>query len=151
MKIHFGLAWSDAVLGRRDFNSELSYGLFADYLKRISHFSPCTAGALKKNLSGTALWLCDTSRNAKALSSEELSRFMGGLLNGGKKELCVAIGGPDGWDAAAIARLKPHLLWSLGPLTLPHELAAVVAAEQVYRAFTILRGLPYHRGHSGNF
>ena len=42
--------------------------------------------------------------------------------------------------------LKPDFMWSFGPQTLPHDLAAVIAAEQVYRAFSILNNLPYHRG-----
>ena len=48
---------------------------------------------------------------------------------------------------ARFIKLRPDLLWSLGPMTLPHELAAIIAAEQIYRAFTILHHLPYHAGH----
>ena len=61
--------------------------------------------------------------------------------------LDIIIGGPDGFSEAAIAAMRPALRWSLGPMTLPHELAAVVAAEQVYRAWSILTRNPYHLGH----
>ncbi len=60
------------------------------------------------------------------------------------RPLAFVIGGSHGLDASLIARATAT--WSLGPLTLPHELARVVVVEQVYRAFTILRGEPYHKG-----
>jgi len=55
------------------------------------------------------------------------------------------VGPADGWSAEA--RNRAQLLLSLGAMTLPHELARVVLAEQVYRACTILAGHPYHSGH----
>jgi 23S rRNA (pseudouridine1915-N3)-methyltransferase len=59
---------------------------------------------------------------------------------------CVlGIGPADGWSGGSLGRAD--LLLSLGPMTLPHELAAVVLAEQVYRATTIWTGHPYHGGH----
>ena len=54
------------------------------------------------------------------------------------------VGGSNGLDPSLLARADSR--WSLGPLTLPHELARVVVFEQLYRAFTILRGEPYHKG-----
>jgi 23S rRNA (pseudouridine1915-N3)-methyltransferase len=57
----------------------------------------------------------------------------------------MAIGPADGWSDTA--RQRADLLLSLGRITLPHQLARVVLAEQVYRAFTILAGHPYHSGH----
>jgi 23S rRNA (pseudouridine1915-N3)-methyltransferase len=57
----------------------------------------------------------------------------------------LAIGPADGWSVAA--RQRADLLVSFGRLTLPHQLARVVLAEQVYRALTILAGHPYHTGH----
>jgi 23S rRNA (pseudouridine1915-N3)-methyltransferase len=59
--------------------------------------------------------------------------------------LLFAIGGADGFSDEA--RRKAGFLWSLGNLTLPHELARVVVLEQLYRAFTILKNHPYHVGH----
>ncbi|HEV8149933.1 MAG TPA: 23S rRNA (pseudouridine(1915)-N(3))-methyltransferase RlmH, partial [Gemmatimonadales bacterium] len=58
--------------------------------------------------------------------------------------LALVIGGAFGLDAELLARARHR--WSLGPLTLPHELARVVVLEQWYRAWTILRGEPYHKG-----
>jgi 23S rRNA (pseudouridine1915-N3)-methyltransferase len=55
----------------------------------------------------------------------------------------LLVGASDGWDGEA--RKRADLLWSLGPQTLQHELALLVALEQVYRAATILAGMPYHR------
>jgi 23S rRNA (pseudouridine1915-N3)-methyltransferase len=53
------------------------------------------------------------------------------------------VGGADGLSAKAMAKAAKAL--SLGPLTLPHGLARIVLAEQIYRAATILAGHPYHR------
>jgi 23S rRNA (pseudouridine1915-N3)-methyltransferase len=57
----------------------------------------------------------------------------------------LAIGPADGWSDAA--RARAGLLLSFGSITLPHQLARVVLAEQIYRALTILAGHPYHSGH----
>jgi 23S rRNA (pseudouridine1915-N3)-methyltransferase len=62
------------------------------------------------------------------------------------RDRAVVIGGAEGVGAAVRARADQR--WSLGPMILPHELARVVVAEQLYRATTILRGEPYHRGSS---
>jgi 23S rRNA (pseudouridine1915-N3)-methyltransferase len=63
----------------------------------------------------------------------------------GTQELIFAVGPADGWSAGALACAQQTL--SLGKITLPHELARVVLAEQIYRAFTILHNHPYHGGH----
>ena len=80
------------------------------------------------------------------MSSETLAEWLGRQQDSGTQRLIFAIGPADGWSGEA--RKRANLLLSLGPMTLSHELAAVVLAEQVYRAFTILKGLPYHLKHS---
>ena len=62
------------------------------------------------------------------------------------RPIAVVLGGSHGLDPSLLARAAHR--WSLGPLTLPHELARVVVFEQLYRGFTILRGEPYHKGHA---
>lgn len=59
-------------------------------------------------------------------------------------EIAIAVGDADGHDPAALALADTR--WSLGPMTLPHQLAHLVAVEQLYRAATILAHLPYHHG-----
>ncbi len=76
-------------------------------------------------------------------SSEGLAHRLEGWRDGGRSPTFI-IGGAVGLEDALLERA--HHRWSLGPLTLPHELARVVVVEQVYRAFTILRGEPYHKG-----
>ena len=81
----------------------------------------------------------------KAVSSEALAERLRTLRDGGTQQIVFAIGPADGWSESA--RKRTHWLLSLGLMTLPHELALVVLAEQLYRAQTILAGHPYHSGH----
>jgi 23S rRNA (pseudouridine1915-N3)-methyltransferase len=59
------------------------------------------------------------------------------------RDVAFIIGGADGLSAAI--KRDAHVIWSLTPLTLPHGLARIVVAEQLYRAHTILKNHPYHR------
>ena len=81
----------------------------------------------------------------KQLSSEELADFIGKHQDRGTQAMLLAIGPPNGWSAEALKAAQYQL--SMGKITLPHELALVVVLEQVYRAYTILKGHPYHVGH----
>ena len=78
----------------------------------------------------------------KALSTEELSQMLGTWLQEGRN-ISLLIGGPEGLSPAASARADQQ--WSLSRLTLPHPLVRVLLAEQLYRAWTLLKGHPYHR------
>ncbi len=86
------------------------------------------------------LWALD-GRGVQ-LSSEELAARVGKLRDSAR-DLSLCIGGDEGHAAAVLEAAQ--LRWSLGKLTLPHRLARVVVLEQLYRAFEILRGGPYHK------
>lgn len=81
----------------------------------------------------------------KAHTTEALSRWLAARLQDGR-DLAFLIGGPDGLDPACTQRADAT--WSLSTLTLPHGLARVVLAEALYRAFSLLKGHPYHRAGS---
>jgi 23S rRNA (pseudouridine1915-N3)-methyltransferase len=83
------------------------------------------------------------TRDGAGWSSADLARQLDRWLMA-SRPVALAIGGSHGLDASLLTRAAAR--WSLGPLTLPHELARVVVVEQLYRAFTILRGEPYHKG-----
>jgi len=80
----------------------------------------------------------------KQLSSEDFAAVISEWRDTGSSRACFLIGGPDGHGDAVMG--AADLMLSLGPMTLPHGLARVVLAEQLYRAATILAGHPYHRG-----
>ena len=83
------------------------------------------------------------AREGTGWSSRELARQLDRWLLAARP-LAFVIGGSAGLDPSLIARADAR--WSLGPLTFPHELARIIVLEQLYRAFTILRGEPYHKG-----
>ena len=86
------------------------------------------------------LWAVDERGNL--LRSMELSQRLQRLRDGAQ-DLTLCIGGDEG--LAARVRDEARFVWSLSPLTLPHRLARVIVLEQLYRAFEILRGAPYHK------
>lgn len=78
----------------------------------------------------------------KPWRTEDLSQKLRQWLAEGRN-ISLLIGGPEGLSAEASARADEY--WSLSPLTLPHPLVRVLLAEQIYRAWTLLKGHPYHR------
>jgi 23S rRNA (pseudouridine1915-N3)-methyltransferase len=74
--------------------------------------------------------------------TEQLAGKLGDWLGAGR-DVALLVGGPEG--LADSCRRRADLLWSLSPLTLPHPLVRVVVAEQIYRAWTVLKNHPYHR------
>ena len=83
------------------------------------------------------------AREGSAWTSRELAGRLERWREAGRP-LALVIGGSHGLGPAVLERAAAR--WSLGPLTLPHELARVVVVEQVYRGFTILAREPYHKG-----
>ena len=94
-------------------------------------------GALKANEHVTAL-----DERGSELSTRELAAWLGKRMQDGR-DLAFLIGGPDGFAPGVLARSDFKL--SLSRLTLPHALARVLLAEQLYRAHSILGNHPYHR------
>ena len=130
-----------------------------EYLKRISRYAQVEGLALRDE--AALLEMCGRSAKArslaskstlvlmdargKQLSSEEFAGFLGDYRDRNPLPLIFAIGPADGFSET-VRSAAQHTI-SLGRMTLAHELARVVLLEQVYRAFTILKGHPYHSGH----
>jgi len=126
-----------------------------EYLKRLARYADVEGTALRNEAELLKLCARDArpSRHVlvlldgrgKQLSSEELARFLGDHHDRNPLPLLFGVGAADGFTDHA--RQAATLLLSLGKMTLAHELARVVLLEQLYRAFTILKGHPYHLGH----
>jgi 23S rRNA (pseudouridine1915-N3)-methyltransferase len=135
--------------------SEATDRLIADYIERAGRYVPCdsqlfdTEGAvldwLDRQPGRTPAYAILLDSRGQQYTSEEFAAHIERIRDEGTQRLVLAIGPADGWSATA--RQRANLLFSFGRMTLPHQLARVVLAEQVYRALTILAGHPYHSGH----
>jgi 23S rRNA (pseudouridine1915-N3)-methyltransferase len=125
------------------------------YLDRSSHYCQCELrifaseakllSFLDESTARTrpVFFLADST--GKQLTSEELATVLSSAFDAGTQTLVFAIGPADGWSPTALKRANQSV--AFGRITLPHELAGAVAAEQLYRALTIRAGHPYHSGH----
>lgn len=99
------------------------------------------ARRIEPRLAGAHVVVLD--RSGRAFSSEQLAVFVREREELPPQRTLFVIGGASGLDPSIVVRADTR--WSLGGATLPHQLARVVVGEQLYRAFAILRGEPYHR------
>jgi 23S rRNA (pseudouridine1915-N3)-methyltransferase len=126
-----------------------------EYLKRLSRYGDVQGMAVRDE--SALLKLCGREARptrhtlvlldsrGKQLSSEEFAEFLRNHRDRNPLPLLFAVGPANGFTEEA--RQEANLLLSLGKMTVAHELARVVLLEQLYRAFTILKGHPYHLGH----
>lgn len=129
--------------------------LTAEYLRRISRYLEAESyevsseeallelAAGKSGRTRPVLVLLDA--RGRQFTSEEFAELLRDQQDRGTQNLFFAVGPANGFSEKA--RAKADLVLSFGKMTLAHELARIVLLEQVYRAFTILKGHPYHTGH----
>ncbi|HEX3086421.1 MAG TPA: 23S rRNA (pseudouridine(1915)-N(3))-methyltransferase RlmH [Pyrinomonadaceae bacterium] len=134
--------------------------LVNEYLKRLQRFVRCEvvetregAGLDPANIEKESRRLLEAipvnslvvllDVHGREWSSQELAEELRRWENDAVKEVAIIIGGHDGTGAEVSARAQQR--WLLTRLTLTHEMARVLAVEQVYRAYTINRGLPYQK------
>jgi 23S rRNA (pseudouridine1915-N3)-methyltransferase len=144
-----------AHIGARPASKDEFNALTEVYLSRCSAFARCKAEAfrteealldwLERQQGRTPVVAVLLDSRGKQMTSEAFAAWLGARRDDGAQQIVFAIGPADGWSDAARARAQ--LLLSLGPMTLAHALARLVMAEQLYRAFAILSGHPYHSGH----
>ena len=130
--------------------------LTAEYLKRISRYVAAEShemsdedallelAAGKSGRTRPVVVLLDA--RGRQFTSEEFAELLRDQQDRGTQNLFFAVGPADGFSDKA--RGAADLILSFGKMTLAHELARIVLLEQIYRAFTILKGHPYHTGHS---
>lgn len=124
-----------------------------EYLKRIARYNAVEPQEFP-NETALLRWLDKSApkpyvvlldSRGKQLSSEEFAELIRHQQDRGTSQIMFAIGPSDGFAEEAMRMAGIKL--SLGKMTLAHELARVVLLEQIYRAYTILKGHPYHLGH----
>jgi 23S rRNA (pseudouridine1915-N3)-methyltransferase len=122
--------------------------VFADYVKRVSHHAPIEVLEVRNVKS--ALQKLDADRAAevilldaagKPLDSGRFAKWLAEFRDGGRRELIFLCGDAEGFPPELASRAYQKI--SLSAMTFSHELARVMLAEQLYRAFAILSGSPY--------
>jgi 23S rRNA (pseudouridine1915-N3)-methyltransferase len=123
---------------------------FDDYVKRIGHQTPIEvaevrdgAAVVKRLDADRAAIVVLLDAGGKSLSSEALAKWLGELRDRSTRQLIFLCGDADGFPDSLRTRAQTKL--SLSAMTFSHELARVMLAEQLYRAFAILSGSPYPR------
>jgi 23S rRNA (pseudouridine1915-N3)-methyltransferase len=129
--------------------------LTEEYLTRISRYADSKSHEMQSEQALLELTSAAAGRTAPVLilldgrgrqfTSEEFAELLRDQQDRGTQNLFFAVGPADGFSDKA--RHSADLILSFGKMTLAHELARVVLLEQIYRAFTILKGHPYHTGH----
>ncbi|MCG6966620.1 MAG: 23S rRNA (pseudouridine(1915)-N(3))-methyltransferase RlmH [Chromatiaceae bacterium] len=119
----------EIAAGRRGKNADIPR-IMRDETERLLAVVPKGAGVVALEVGGQR-W-----------STEQLAVRLADWMHRGQ-DVALLVGGPDGLSDAA--RAAAGQLWSLSPLTLPHPLVRILVAEQLYRAWSILRNHPYHR------
>jgi 23S rRNA (pseudouridine1915-N3)-methyltransferase len=129
-------------------------GAIMEFTNRISHYAPVEwkivpAGENASSESKSILsalnetdFVALLDESGKELGSVELSEFLNTRLNASTKRLVFIIGGAFGVDDSV--RSRANSIISFSKLTFPHQLMRLILAEQIYRAFTILKGEKYH-------
>lgn len=90
-------------------------------------------------------WLVAFDKGGENITSEQLAALIQRAGNERVKQLVFAIGGQNGLDPALLGKAKKTI--AFGGVTWPHQLMRVMLAEQLFRAYSILQGHPYHTGH----
>lgn len=144
-----------AAIGAKGSAGDEFESLTSMYVKRMQPYAACDAQVfrseaaflewLDRQQGRTPAVAVLLDSRGKQMTSEAFAAWLGTRRDEGTQHVVFCIGPASGWSDGA--RKRAQLLLSLGPMTLAHALARVVLAEQVYRAFTILAGHPYHTGH----
>lgn len=108
--------------------------------KSVSEQIDIECAALNMQLAGCVVAF---DKSGKNLSSEEFADFFKTKASSGHSEFCFLIGGSNGFNETI--KNRADLVLSFGAMTFPHQLFRVMALEQIYRAMTIINGLPYHK------
>ena len=125
-----------------------------EYFARLSHFVRCEIVEIKdstKEIEGKLIleklnqshFVCVLDVKGRSISSHDLAANLENWQNRGLKEVTFIIGGAEGVASEVVERADNSL--SLSFLTFTHEMARVVMLEQLYRAFTIIKGFPYQK------
>ncbi len=138
--------------------------LTTDYIERTRRMVPCEAvevrdpgrgkslragelvaaeAALLSRSLGVGARIVALDAGGKEFTSEELARWLSTEQNHGTKEIDFVIGGPEGLSRDVMSRA--HLILSMGRMTWTHEMCRVLLMEQLYRSYSILRNVPYHK------
>jgi len=141
------------VTARRGDKQPAVQALTEEYANRLSRFvttdlkSVASEEVFLKMLAGWRVqpFVALLDMRGKQFTSEQFASFIESHQSRGTQTLLFAVGPADGFSETALK--TANQLLSFGKMTLPHELARVILLEQLYRAFTILKGHPYHSGH----